>query len=95
MIEGHKKRAEKVRGYFAKNKAVTLITVLVAIAVLVNLVSKYQTKEQANSKPESVQETEEEHWRFYPVDLIVLGAGGGFCGGMILREKRRAKEELN
>ena len=94
MLEGHKKRAEKVRGYFAKNKAVTLITVLVAIAVLVNLVSKYQTKEQANSKPESVQETEEEHWRFYPVDLIVLGAGGGLCTVMMLQEKRRAKEEL-
>ena len=92
MMEGHKKRAEKVRGYLAKNKAVTLIAVLAAIAVLVNLVSKYQTKEQTDSEPETVQE--EEHWRFYPVDLIVLGAGGGLCTAMMLQEKRRAKEEL-
>ena len=61
MMEGHKKRAEKVREYLAKNKAVTLIAVLAAIAVLVNLVSKYQTKEQTDSEPEAVQETEDEH----------------------------------
>ena len=61
MMEGHKKRVEKVREYLAKNKAVTLIAVLAAIAVLVNLVSKYQTKEQTDSEPEAVQETEDEH----------------------------------
>ena len=94
MLEGHKKRAEKARGYFAKNKAVTLIAVLAAIAVLVNLVSKYQTKEQTDSEPESVQETEEEHWRFYPVDLAVLVVGGGFCTIMILCERKNAREEL-
>ena len=94
MLEGHKKRAEKVRGYLAKNKAVTLIAVLAAIAVLVNLVSKYQTKEQTDSEPETVQ-TADENWRFYPVDLIVLGAGGGLYTVMMLQEKRRAKEDLN
>lgn len=93
MLEGHKKRAEKVRGYLAKNKAVTLIAVLAAIAALVNLVSKYQTKEQTDSEPETIQAADE-NWRFYPVDLIVLGAGGGLCTAMMLQEKRRAKEEL-
>lgn len=92
MFAGHKKRAEKVRGYFAGNKAIALITVLFAIAVLVNLVSTYQTQEQTDSEPETVQE---ESWRFYPVDLAVLGAGGGICTVMMLREKRRAKEDLN
>ena len=93
MFARHRKRAEKVREYFAGNKAIALITVLFAIAVLVNLVSQYQTQEQTDSEPETVQE--EEHWRFYPVDLIVLGAGGGICTVMMLREKRRAKEVLN
>ncbi len=92
MFAGHRKRAEKVRGYFAGNKAIALITVLFAIAVLVNLVSQYQTQVQTDSEPETVQE--EEHWRFYPVDLAVLGAGGGICTAMMMREKRRAKEEL-
>lgn len=93
MLEGHRKCTEKVRGYFAGNKAIALITVLFAIAVLVNLVSQYQTQEQTDSEPETVQE--EEHWRFYPVDLAVLGVGGGLCMVMMLREKRRAKEVLN
>jgi hypothetical protein len=93
MFAGHKKRAERVRGYFAGNEAIALITVLFAIAVLVNLVSQYQTQEQTDTEPETVQA--EEHWRFYPVDLVVLGAGGGLCTAMMLREKRRAKEDLN
>ena len=93
MFARHKKRAERVRRYFAGNKAIALITVLFAVAVLVNLVSTYQTKEQTDSEPETVHE--EEHWRFYPVDLAVLGVGGGMCTVMMMREKRRAKEDLN
>ena len=92
MFARHRKRAEKVREYFAGNKAIALITVLFAIAVLVNLVSTYQTQEQTDSESEVVQE---ESWRFYPVDMAVLGAGGGLCMVMMLREKRRAKEDLN
>ena len=33
-------------------------------------------------------------WRFYPIDLVVLLGGGGFCMVKILQEKRRAKEEF-
>ena len=92
-MEGYKKRAEKVCGYFAKNKAVAVIAVLAAIAVLVNLVMNHEVQETNADTAETVQ-TADEHWRFYPVDLIVLGAGGGLCTVMMLQEKRRAKEEL-
>ena len=92
MFEGHRKRAEKVRGYLAKNKAVAVIAVLAAIALLVNLVVNHDV--QKTDTQETVQTETDESWRFYPVDLVVLGAGGGPCAIMMLREKRRAKEEL-
>ena len=92
MFEGHRKRAEKVRGYLAKNKAVAVIAVLAAIALLVNLVVNHDV--QKTDTQETVQTETDESWRFYPVDLVVLGAGGGLCAVMMLREKRRAKEEL-
>ena len=93
MFEGHRKRAEKVRGYFSQKRAITLFAVLASIALLFSLVMNHQVKE--TEPQETVQTETVEGWRFYPVDLVVLGAGGGLCAVMMLREKRRAKEELN
>ena len=50
------------------------------------------TAEESPAQAEVMQE--ERHWRFYSVDLWVLGIGGGFCTVMILREKRKARETL-
>lgn len=93
MFEGHRKRAEKVRGYFSQKRAITLFAILASAALLISLVMNYQVKE--TEPQETVQSETVEGWRFYPVDLVVLGAGGGLCAVMMLREKRRAKEELN
>ncbi len=93
MFEGHRKRAEKVRGFLSKNKAVAVIAALAAIALLVNLVMNHDV--QKTETQEAVRTETDESWRFYPVDLVVLGAGGGICAIMMLQEKRRAKEELN
>ena len=93
MFEGHKKRAEKVRGYFSRKGAVALFAILASAALLISLVMNHQVKE--TDPQETVQSEMSESWRFYPVDLVVLGAGGGLCAVMMLREKRRAKEELN
>ena len=95
MFEGHRKRAEKVRGYFSQKRAITLFTILASIALLVSLVMNHQVKETDANTQETTASDTDESWRFYPVDLIVLGAGGGLCAVMMLREKRRAKEELN
>lgn len=95
MFEGHKKRAEKVRGYFSRKSAVALFAVLASVALLISLVMNHQVKENDANTQETVQTEIAEGWRFYPVDLVVLGTGGGLCAVMILREKRRAKEELN
>jgi hypothetical protein len=35
-----------------------------------------------------------ESWRFYFIDVIVLVVGGGFCLVMILRQRRKTREEL-
>ena len=93
MFEGHRKRAEKVRGYFSRKGAVALFAILASIALLFSLVMNHQVKE--TEPQETVQSETVEGWRFYPVDLVVLGVGGGLCAVMMLREKRRAKEELN
>ena len=93
MFDGHKKRAEKVRGYFSRKGSIALFAILASAALLVSLVMNHQVKE---TEPQETMQTETaESWRFYPVDLVVLGAGGGLCAVMMLREKRRAKEELN
>ena len=93
MFEGHRKRAEKVRGYFTQKRAITLFAILAAVALLVSLVMNHQVKESETDTQETA--AMDETWRFYPVDLVVLGAGGGLCTVMMLREKRRCKEELN
>ena len=93
MFEGHKKRAEKVRRYFSRKGAVALFAILTSAALLISLVMNHQVKE--TEPQETVQSETVEGWRFYPVDLVVLGVGGGLCAVMMLREKRRAKEELN
>ena len=93
MFEGHKKRAEKVRGYFSRKSATTLFAILASVALLFSLVMNHQVKE--TEPQETAASDTDESWRLYPVDLVVLGAGGGLCAVMMLREKRRAKEELN
>ena len=95
MFEGHRKRVEKVRGYFTQKRAITLFALLAAIALLVSLVMNHQVKESDADAQETAASDMDETWRFYPADLVVLCAGGGLCAVMMLREKRRCKEELN
>ncbi len=89
-MNGHKKRAEKARRMLAKNKAIAVLAVLFAVILLVNTVQNRLVPEQTET-----EQITDENWRFYPIDLAVLGAGCTVCAAMILREKRRAKEKLN
>lgn len=34
-------------------------------------------------------------WKFYPIDAWILGVGGAFCTVMIIKERRKAKEDFN
>ncbi len=89
-MNGHKKRAEKARRMLAKNKAIAVLAVLFAVILLVNTVQNRPVPEQTET-----EQITDENWRFYPIDLAVLGAGCTVCAAMILREKRRAKEDIN
>ncbi len=41
-----------------------------------------------------LNQSEEPQWRFYWSDLAILGVGSAFCGIMIIRERRKARESL-
>lgn len=97
MKGGHKRRVEKVRDFTSHNKLFTAIAVLLIIFLLFRAVPD---RTAANENPEQTKlseetEAEDTGWRFYPIDLVVLGVGGGFCSIMIIRERRKAKEGLN
>jgi predicted transglutaminase-like protease len=51
----------------------------------------------AETEPEETTATvtnKRETWRFYFIDLVILGVGGGFCLVMILRQRKKTREEL-
>ena len=64
------------------------------MSLLVSLVMNHQVTESDEDTQETTASDTDETWRFYPVDLVVRGAGGVLCTVMMLREKRRCKEEL-
>ena len=83
---------------------VVYVGVFSVIAVILIVFLLFRTVNRKTEQQEPVQETqtvteeteaEETGWRFYPIDLVVLGVGGGFCSIMIIRERRKAKEGLN
>lgn len=94
-------RIARVRSYMHDNKAFSIIAVLIVIALICNFIMNRQQPldESSRAEPETVQEAQEEaeqeSWRFYPIDLVILAVGGGFCTFKIIEERRRAKEELN
>ncbi len=97
MKGGHKRRVEKVREFTSHNKIFTAFAVLLIIFLLFRIVpNRTSENETENQEEQKVsEEAEETGWRFYPIDLVVLGVGGGFCSIMIIRERRKAKEGLN
>lgn len=95
ILLSHRKRAEQVRSFFSRKHTVTVITVLAASAFLVHFLCSYheQVHTEQTLKPE--QTVTDHAWEFYPSDIAVLLAGSGICSLMMLREKRKAKEEVH
>lgn len=96
----HKERVSKVRSFVSRNKVFTVIAMIVVVWLLGNfLFSKVNhdsdVDTNSNTTQSEMEETEETpKWQFYPIDFWILLIGGGFCAVMILREKKKAKEEL-
>ncbi|MDE6678548.1 MAG: hypothetical protein K2K02_05860, partial [Ruminococcus sp.] len=96
----HKERVQKIRNFTGKNK-IFVITTVVAIIFLFS--GFFFSKENSMNTSEIVQvETSENtekaddkpQCQFYWTDLWVLLSVGGFCTIMLIRERRKSKEEL-
>lgn len=95
----HKERVASVKGFIGRNKVFTIITIIAVVWLLGNFIfSKVETNSNTTETPQSQNEVVEAEdipkWQFYPLDFWILLIGGGFCTIMILREKKKAKEEL-
>lgn len=95
MKGGHSKRVEKVRDFTSHNKIFTVIAVILIVFLLFRTANRNPQPETAQNEQTVTEESEGTGWRFYPIDLVVLGVGGGFCSIMIIRERKKAKEGLN
>ena len=103
LFKNHKIRVEKVKDFAGKNKVFVITMIVAAIFLFFNFViqphNMRQDENQAVISENVDNETEQssnqvESWRFYFIDVIVLVAGGGFCTVMILRQRRKTREEL-
>ena len=100
--EKHAQRVEKVKELVSQNKLFLLIAVVLCLYLLGTVVPKERATNSTEAEQTATEQTATEetvpeddtHWRFYPIDLWVLGIGGGFCTVMILKEKRKARETL-
>ncbi|HCR73091.1 MAG TPA: hypothetical protein DIW26_01400 [Ruminococcus sp.] len=91
----HKERVQKIKGFTEKNKFFIVMMVIAIIFLCSDFFfSKENNDETAEISQTETDETENCTWRFYPVDAFILFIGGGFCTVMILKEKRKLKEEL-
>lgn len=107
LFEKHKERAEKVRRRISADKIFLIGAAVIVLILLGRAAEKRKQPEAAEFRhPEGYEmesqtemtgtppEAEKPHWRFYWSDLIILGGGSAFCGIMIVRERRKAREEL-
>ncbi len=99
MISRLKNRVEMVRELNSHKNFLSVFAAILIVFLNFLTVSAYAPDAPESSQAEQTvtaeTETEETGWRFYPIDLVVLGVGGGFCTIMIIRERRKAKEGLN
>ena len=107
IFKNHKKRVEKVKDFAGKNKVFVITMIIAIIFLLFNFVfvsneNPRIPESEVVVSESSVDETEgsaaientRETWRFYFIDLIILGVGGSFCLIMILRQRKKTREEL-
>jgi hypothetical protein len=102
----HRKRVENAKNFMGKNKIFTAITAIIVIVAIVNIIgrgsilppseieSAQEIVGEENALQDEPEEAEEETWRFYWIDVIILVLAGGFCVAMIIRERRKANDDI-
>jgi hypothetical protein len=91
--------AQKIKRYLWKNKFFILILAAAMIFGALNVMNTEKSngvKSPVQSAENTVQTAEntERHWRFYSIDLWILGAGSAVCFFMIRREKKKVKDKI-
>lgn len=102
QITSYQKRVQKVKSFVDHNKLFTLIAVTIIVLLLCNFLfgkdqqTESKVTETVYTQSDTIEETEplQEQWQFYWIDLWILAGGGGFCTVMIIRERKKAREEL-
>ena len=97
-------RVEKAKNFVNNNKLFTIIAVFAVCYLFVNcLFSKvnsdsFADTEMVQSESSETQEIPDEettmHWQFYWSDLVILAIAGGFCTIMIIRERKKERDNL-
>lgn len=104
----YKERKQKIRKFISSNKLFILISIIVIILLFGNfffkkektndsigsVVESSQINDEINTEETEEIESEPLQFRFYWIDLWILLIGGGFCVVMIIRQRKKSKEEL-
>ena len=108
-FEKHKKRVALIKQRISANKVFVIGASIVILFILAQAyrnrdlpeaadyrhpVEYEQELKQSSIEDLEMMQQEKPYWRFYWSDLIVLGVGSAFCGVMIIRERRKAREKL-
>lgn len=96
----HKEHVQKIRNFTEKNKIFVIMAVIATIFLFSgfffskeNDVKTLETT-QVETAENPQKADEKPQWQFYWSDLYVLLGVGGFCTVMIVRERKKSKEEL-
>lgn len=105
-MKSYKERLEIAKSITKNNRMFLAVAAILLIVVVTNMVQQrgsqkpevvtevVQETVSSETVPEETATEEPPKWRFYPVDLVILAVGGGFCGIMIILEKKKARENL-
>lgn len=106
-MKSYKERLKIAKNFTKHNQLFSIIAAILMIILIANAIGNKFSNSNQEVPTETNQETvssemisdeaEQEEplkWRFYPIDLVILAVGGGFCGIMIIREKKKEREKL-
>lgn len=92
-----KRRRKRKHSVDLKQVPKKLIFGIAAITISIFLLSNgngiFGSTEQTTDNAQE-QQTDDLHWKIYPVDIAVLVFGCGFCGIQIIKERKKRKEGL-
>lgn len=102
-MKSYKERLQTAKNFTNNNRLFSVIAAILLIGLGANAIRNGIQPKQPETPTEIVNEemTEEQTepeetqgWRFYPIDLYILAIGGGFCSLMIIRERKKARDQL-